>query len=428
MTVNDRLREASEATRTSFAAQEVPELRPGGRMVSVSVALLLVVAVVGVALTVGLTGDESQVTADGGRDPSATDRSQETTSTTTPTTARDLSAGDASLLDPGPLSPRGGHSVVWSGSEVIVWGGWGDENGSVKHADGAAYELSTGGWRRIAAGPLEPRGNHAAAWTGSEMIIVGGDGRTDSAAYDPVADSWRQLPPAPFPIAVDEYLDDEGRAVTDSALYIWDVDQDQVARYDFAAGRWDQSPGPGFDDVTVGALQVVGSDLVALGAVSSTRSPLQVASADLSVGSWQRLPDGPVDQYGNPFNPRSSVGLDRVLIAWQAGPGQPEATLALNLGTGEWQSRSPHELPACEGWWAPQEIDDGLLASSCGVTVRYQASQDAWQQVDIGELEVNGRDTVWTGSEIMSWGATCCYGTGGSPFQPNVAWSYTPPP
>lgn len=260
------------------------------------------------------------------------------------------------------------------------------------------------------------------------MVIVGGDGRTDGAAYDPVADSWRQLPPAPFAVGGSESVDDEGRAATGEALYLWDVAHDRVARYDFARDRWDQLPGPGFDNVTAGALRVVGGHLVAVGTTSYTGSPLLVAASGSAATDWTRLTDGSFPQDGliPDFDPQWSAGLDDVLIMWSES--RPDAVLALDPGAGEWQPRSPHELPSCEGAPSPQEIEGGLVASSCGVTVRYRSSQDAWQRLDIGDLAVSGRDTVWTGREIVSWGATCCYGTGGSPFQPNLAWSYATNP
>ena len=36
------------------------------------------------------------------------------------------------------------------------------------------------------------------------------------------------------------------------------------------------------------------------------------------------------------------------------------------------------------------------------------------------------RYAVWTGAEVLNWGDTCCYGTGGRPFTAR-AWRYTPP-
>src|SRR5688500_9300266 len=64
------------------------------------------------------------------------------------------------------------------------------------------------GWSRTAAGPLSARNNATAVWTGQEVLVFGGD-RTycpprvtcdyepgpafrDGAAYDPAADSWRR--------------------------------------------------------------------------------------------------------------------------------------------------------------------------------------------------------------------------------------------
>src|SRR5687768_1317638 len=67
-----------------------------------------------------------------------------------------------------------------------------------------------GGWQAIADGPLSGRTDAAALWTGSEVLVFGGDADgycppelacdrkrdhttalRDGAAYDPVADTWR---------------------------------------------------------------------------------------------------------------------------------------------------------------------------------------------------------------------------------------------
>ncbi len=101
-------------------------------------------------------------------------------------------------LPAGPVDGRTFASVVWTGREVVVWGG---EAGSelARKADGAAFDLSRGTWRELAASPITPRSEHAAVWTGREMIIWGGQGVPsesvpDAAAYDPKRDRWRRDP------------------------------------------------------------------------------------------------------------------------------------------------------------------------------------------------------------------------------------------
>jgi hypothetical protein len=68
----------------------------------------------------------------------------------------------------------------------------------------SASAPAPGTWRRIAAAPIPPAGGMAAAWTGRQLVVWGGqsgDGRQpagDGAAYDPGADRWEVLAPAPI--------------------------------------------------------------------------------------------------------------------------------------------------------------------------------------------------------------------------------------
>ncbi len=105
------------------------------------------------------------------------------------------SSGQWRLVAPSPLSARSSAAVVWTGTEMVVWGG---SNAGEFLGDGAAYNPATDSWRPIAPSPLAPAMAAAVAWTGTEMVIVGGlnlDGQ--DAAYDPGADTWRRLAPAP---------------------------------------------------------------------------------------------------------------------------------------------------------------------------------------------------------------------------------------
>ncbi len=106
------------------------------------------------------------------------------------------------VLPPSPLTPRTGAVVVWTGSEVIVWGG--GDRGDPSNQNGAAYDPTADSWRRIAEAPLGL--NQADGfWTGTRMIVFGSllDERNVAdtrhavgASYDPASDSWEEIAPS----------------------------------------------------------------------------------------------------------------------------------------------------------------------------------------------------------------------------------------
>jgi hypothetical protein len=73
----------------------------------------------------------------------------------------------------GSPSARSGHTAVWTGSRMIVFGG---RNGSQTFSDGASYDPQLGQWSPLEAGTPGTRSGHQAFWTGTEMIIWGGTG------------------------------------------------------------------------------------------------------------------------------------------------------------------------------------------------------------------------------------------------------------
>lgn len=112
---------------------------------------------------------------------------------------------EATPMGASPLGPRQDHVAVWTGNEVIIWGGSeGNKVAGAVHGDGAAYDLASDTWRPIAPSPLSPRSRANAVWTGTEVIITGGTDRhagvgglLSGAAYDPRTDQWRSIPKAP---------------------------------------------------------------------------------------------------------------------------------------------------------------------------------------------------------------------------------------
>ena len=94
----------------------------------------------------------------------------------------------------GALSARAAHSMVWTGRELLVWGGGAMD---IFKQSGAAYNPDTDTWRFLSTnGAPSGRWHHAAQWTGKEMIIWGGranfyakDNFDDGARYDPETDT-----------------------------------------------------------------------------------------------------------------------------------------------------------------------------------------------------------------------------------------------
>ena len=96
-------------------------------------------------------------------------------------------------------------TAVWTGTEMLVWGGFTDAHSRYAggHADahlnsGGRYNPLTDSWRDISPqGAPSPRSWHTAVWTGKEMIIWGGGDATkgfnDGARYDPVTDTWMPI-------------------------------------------------------------------------------------------------------------------------------------------------------------------------------------------------------------------------------------------
>lgn len=104
------------------------------------------------------------------------------------------------------------HSAVWTGREVLLWGG-GNESphvGSRHYREaGMSYDPARGTWRRIPHAPIDGRGHHVAVWTGMEMVVWGGVGpggdelKADGAVYTPTTRRWRRLPEGPLAPRVD---------------------------------------------------------------------------------------------------------------------------------------------------------------------------------------------------------------------------------
>ena len=85
---------------------------------------------------------------------------------------------------------RDSHTAVWTGDEMIVWGGF-DIHAA---ATGGRYNPITDSWAGTnTTNAPSARWQHTAVWTGSEMIVWGGFGSewfNSGGRYNPSTDTW----------------------------------------------------------------------------------------------------------------------------------------------------------------------------------------------------------------------------------------------
>lgn len=145
----------------------------------------------------------------------------------------------------GAPSARANHTAIWTGSKMIIWGGNNDAapGPPVLFASGGAYDPITNSWVATnLVGAPPPTRCHSAAWTGSSMIVFGGQldatlacdiSSTGSGSrYDPTSDSWSPMSTAPISSSI------SGPRTTWAGNQLVAWFESSGARYNPAADSW----------------------------------------------------------------------------------------------------------------------------------------------------------------------------------------------
>src|SRR6185436_19138504 len=77
---------------------------------------------------------------------------------------------------PGVVPERAGEVAVWTGSEMVVWGGRFASYAEPVTNSGGKYNPAIDNWAATSTAPGDPaaRKNATAEWTGTEMLVWGG--------------------------------------------------------------------------------------------------------------------------------------------------------------------------------------------------------------------------------------------------------------
>ncbi len=189
-------------------------------------------------------------------------------------------------------------------------------------------------WRRLPAMPIAGRAGAVAVWTGKEVIVWQGygsqidsppfalDGRSDGARFDPVTETWRVLPEAPFVKGNNEKKQPEDRALengfssgvwTGREFFVWDGVSRSAATYDPTSDRWRRIPKGPLEGRKTLDIAWDGQRVIMIGAGTggkSERVAKEVRAFDPASGTWTRRPNVPTPM----LQPRLVPFGDRVFL------------------------------------------------------------------------------------------------------------------
>ncbi|MDA8392919.1 MAG: hypothetical protein M0Z87_09025 [Actinomycetota bacterium] len=374
--------------------------------------------------------------------------------------AAQLTAGHWSALPAAPIAPRQGASVVWTGTDMIVWGGASGAHGNHLHADGAAYDPTTRTWHLLPPAPLSPRSSQAGVWTGHELVIwggythIGGSAFTvtsSGAAYDPTTNRWRTLPPAPLSPRANALAVWTGTSVLllgghPALVTAGNRGFGDGALYDPSTGRWTHLAGPrktgGLRLSWVAAVQARGEMLA--WSTWWTTHRVNATTASVSAGTqlyryrgatrrWRLLPTSPASlpavQNVIWTGHRAVVRGATFTCGPCAGPPVPEATAIFDPSSGAWTRLPPdplgggHQSSAWTGA-ALFSFDPNAMYGPVnpGAGSAYEPRTNIWQRIPSAPTGCAGSaDPLWTGQQILMYCPGSSPGssaTGGLAFTP----------
>ena len=355
-------------------------------------------------------------------------------------------------------TPRGNHTAVWTGTEMIVWGGFGNYFFS---PSGGRYNPSTDTWAASSlvtgSGANVPEGRyfHVAVWTGSEMIVWGGTNSTGvlntGGRYDPSTDTWAASSltsgsgpnvPAPRRSPVTVW--------TGSEMIVWGGTDEAAAldgggRYDPSTDTWVLSSlttgtGANAPPGTVDANAVwTGSEMIVWGGsrggifldTGGRYDPTTDTWAPSALGT-SGAADAPS---GRSHYAAAWTGSEMIVWGGYLGSGYSGTGGRFNPTTDAWVASSLNtgggaNVPAARGylagvWTGTELIVWGGVSSSGLVNTggRYNPLTDSWAPSSLlSDTAVNlpssrqRHTAIWTGAEMIVWGGLASTGvtkTGG---------------
>jgi hypothetical protein len=310
----------------------------------------------------------------------------------------------------GAPSARSGHTAVWTGSKMIVWGG--------STAEGGIYDPVADTWQPMSvAGAPSARTGHTAVWTGSKMVVWGGGASLDTGGvYDPDTDAWTATSTANAP---------GGRSLhtavwTGSRMIVWGG-SDAVGplanggSYDPSANTWSPFTGTGATARAWHAAVWTGSRMIVWGGRppgAGYPSTNTGAVYDPGADAWTDISTA-----GAPLGRVGPTGVwtgSRMIVWGGTSSGYWNTGGVYDPGANSWTATTTTGAPSgryshTAAWTGSRMIVWGGAGSALVTTNTgglYDPVADAWTPtsmtgVPIARFFFAG---VWTGSRLIVWG------------------------
>jgi N-acetylneuraminic acid mutarotase len=278
---------------------------------------------------------------------------------------------DNGILDEIVPTPeeRTGHTAVWTGGAMIVWGGYDGWSGALN--TGGRYDPATDTWTPTSTvGAPSPRSSHTAVWTGRTMVVWGGGGSSTGGRYEPLTDSWTPTSTVDAP----ESRAGHEAVWTGSRMVIWGG-QSGVAlgtggRYDPETDTWTATSLVGAPEARGASTAVwTGTEMIVWGGVGATSALDTGGRYDPKADTWRPTATGgaPEARYAH-----TAVWTGSEMIVWGGS-----ASFSAELNTG----------------------------------ARYDPASDTWRPTTtVGAPDWRDAHTaVWTGTRMIVWGGANHY-------------------
>jgi N-acetylneuraminic acid mutarotase len=322
-------------------------------------------------------------------------------------------------------SARGGHTAVWTGSEMIVWGGYDSFVGGDVNT-GGRYNPSTDSWTTTSTtNAPSSREEHTAVWTGSEMIVWGGfeydsgNYLNTGGRYNPSTDSWTATSTTNAPHG----REDHTVVWTGSQMIVWggyffdgsDEYANTGGKYNPGTDSWTATSTTNAPSGRDGHTAVwSGSEMIVWGGTNNTTLSNTGGRYNPSTNSWTPTStmNAPASRFGH-----TAVWTGSEMIVWGGASNTDLNTGGrYNPGTDSWTATSTINAPGIRIYhtaiwtgnemvvWGGYEYPPGIFLNTGG---RYTPSTDSWTVTSTTNAPAarGGHTAVWTESEMIVWGA-----------------------